>query len=48
VYREKAPLKRNIDSGEVADTALFLLSSASRGITGETLFVDAGYHVMGL
>jgi enoyl-[acyl-carrier protein] reductase I len=48
VYRDKAPLKRNIDAGEVADTALFLLSSASRGITGETLFVDAGYHVMGL
>jgi enoyl-[acyl-carrier protein] reductase I len=48
VYREKAPLKRNIDSSEVADTALFLLSPASRGITGETLFVDAGYHIMGL
>jgi enoyl-[acyl-carrier protein] reductase I len=48
VYREKAPLKRNIDAAEVADTALFLLSSASRGITGETLFVDAGYHIMGL
>ena len=48
VYRDKAPLKRNIDAGEVADTALFLLSPASRGITGETLFVDAGYHVMGL
>jgi len=48
VYREKAPLKRNIDAAEVADTALFLLSPASRGITGETLFVDAGYHIMGL
>jgi enoyl-[acyl-carrier protein] reductase I len=48
VYREKAPLKRNIESSEVADTALFLLSPASRGITGETLFVDAGYHIMGL
>jgi enoyl-[acyl-carrier protein] reductase I len=48
VYRDKAPLKRNIDAGEVADTALFLLSPAARGITGETLFVDAGYHVMGL
>ncbi len=48
VYREKAPLRRNIDAAEVADTALFLLSPASRGITGETLFVDAGYHIMGL
>jgi enoyl-[acyl-carrier protein] reductase I len=48
VYREKAPLKRNIEAAEVADTALFLLSPASRGITGEVLFVDAGYHIMGL
>lgn len=48
VYREKAPLKRNIDTGEVAEAALFLLGSASRGITGEVLMVDAGFHVMGM
>lgn len=48
VYRDKAPLKRNINAAEVADAALFLLSPASSGITGETLFVDAGYHIMGL
>ncbi|MBI2943776.1 MAG: enoyl-ACP reductase [Candidatus Wallbacteria bacterium] len=45
---EKSPLKRNIDVDEVADTAVFLLSSMSRGITGETIHVDAGYHIMGL
>lgn len=48
VYPERAPLRRNIDSTEVADAALFLLSPRSRGITGEILFVDAGFHVTGL
>ncbi len=48
VYRERAPLRRNIEGSEVGDTALFLLSSASRGMTGETLMVDAGYHIMGM
>lgn len=43
---EKAPLKRNIDQNEVADTALFLSSPGSKGITGETIFVDAGINVM--
>jgi enoyl-[acyl-carrier protein] reductase I len=43
---EKAPLKRNIDANEVADTATFLCSAGSRGITGETIFVDAGINVM--
>jgi enoyl-[acyl-carrier protein] reductase I len=48
VYRERAPLKRNIDTGEVADAALFLLGPASRGITGEIVMVDAGFHAMGM
>ena len=48
VYRAHAPLRRNIDAGEVADAALFLLSNAGRAVTGEVLFVDAGYHAMGL
>jgi enoyl-[acyl-carrier protein] reductase I len=47
LYRDRAPLGRNIESGEVADTATFLLSSASRGITGEIVVVDAGFHIMG-
>jgi enoyl-[acyl-carrier protein] reductase I len=46
-YRTKAPLRRNIDTGEVGDAAVFLLSNLARGITGEVLFVDAGYHVVG-
>jgi enoyl-[acyl-carrier protein] reductase I len=44
----KAPLRRNCDPAEVADTALFLASDLGRGVTGNTIFVDAGYHIMGL
>ena len=47
VYRERAPLRRNVELGEVADTATFLLSSAARGITGEIVMVDAGFHLAG-
>lgn len=47
VSREKAPLRRNIDPAEVGKAALFLLSDMSSGITGETLYVDAGYNIMG-
>ncbi len=46
--REKAPLGRNTDPAEVGDAALFLCSDLARGITGEVLFVDNGYHVMGM
>jgi len=46
-YRQKSPLRRNIDAAEVGDAAAFLLSSYARGITGEVLFVDAGYHISG-
>ena len=48
VVREKAPLRRAIDTSEVGDAAAFLLSDASRGITGEVLMVDAGYHIIGM
>ncbi|MGB8460009.1 MAG: enoyl-ACP reductase [Candidatus Acidiferrum sp.] len=44
---ERAPLKRNVDAGEVGSTAAFLLSEASSGITGEIIFVDCGYNIMG-
>jgi enoyl-[acyl-carrier protein] reductase I len=47
-HREKAPLRRNIEPREVGDTALFLCSPLASGITGTTIFVDAGYHVMGI
>jgi enoyl-[acyl-carrier protein] reductase I len=42
-----APLRRNIDQSEVGDAALFLCSPLARAITGEVLFVDAGYNIMG-
>ena len=47
-YVAKSPLKRNITSDEVADCALFLCSDLSTGITGQVIFVDAGYSSMGI
>jgi enoyl-[acyl-carrier protein] reductase I len=47
VYRERAPLARNIDAAEVADAAMFLIGPSGRAVTAETLFVDAGFHAMG-
>ncbi|MGJ9382504.1 enoyl-ACP reductase FabI [Salipaludibacillus sp. CF4.18] len=44
----KSPLKRTVTTEEVGDTALFLMSDLSKGITGEMLHVDSGYHVTGL
>ena len=46
-HAERAPLKRNVDAAEVGATAAFLLSEAGSGITGETLYVDCGYNIMG-
>jgi enoyl-[acyl-carrier protein] reductase I len=46
-HAERAPLKRNVDPGEVGGTAAFLLSDVSSGITGETIYVDCGYNIMG-
>ena len=43
-----APLKRNTDPAEVADTAVFLGSDLGRGVTGNTIYVDAGFQIMGL
>lgn len=45
---KKAPLRRNIDAGEVGKTAAYLASDLSSGVTGEVLFVDAGYNIVGL
>jgi enoyl-[acyl-carrier protein] reductase I len=47
-HRKKAPLGRNITAEEVGDSALFLCSPMASGITGTTLYVDAGYHIMGI
>ena len=43
-----APLRRNTDPAEVADTAVFLASDLGRGVTGNILYVDAGFHIMAL
>jgi len=48
IYPERAPLRRNIETAEVAETAAFLLSEAGKGVTGEVIFVDAGYHAIGV
>jgi len=47
-YPEKAPLRRATDPAEVGDTAVFLAADWSRGITGEVIFVDEGYHAVGI
>lgn len=44
---EKAPLRKTTETAEVGDTAMFLLSHLSRGITGEVIFVDGGYNIVG-
>ena len=47
-YRTRAPLRRTVETSEVADAAVFLLGPAGRGITGEVLLVDGGFHAMGI
>ena len=46
-HRQVAPLRRATEQAEVGDAALFLLSDLARGITGEVIYVDGGYHVLG-
>ena len=48
LHAERSALRRNVEVEEVADTALFLCSGLSRGITGEIIFVDGGYRIMGM
>ncbi len=47
-HRNHAPLRKNTEQDEVGDTALFLVSSLSRGVTGDVIHVDGGFHVMGM
>jgi enoyl-[acyl-carrier protein] reductase I len=47
-HRENAPLRKNTEIAEVADTAIFLCSHLSRGITGEVIYVDGGYSIIGI
>jgi enoyl-[acyl-carrier protein] reductase I len=45
---QHAPLRRNVDPAEVADTAVFLGSDLGRGVTGNIIYVDSGFQIMGL
>lgn len=47
-HAERAPLRRNVEAREVGNTALFLCSPLSSGITGEVIYVDCGYNIMGV
>jgi enoyl-[acyl-carrier protein] reductase I len=48
LHAERAPLRKAVELDEVGDTALFLVSPMSRGITGEVIYVDGGYHILGV
>jgi enoyl-[acyl-carrier protein] reductase I len=48
IVAERAPLKRNIEADDVGEAGLFLLSPHAKSITGTTLYVDSGYHAMGM
>ena len=45
-HADHAPLRRNVELREIGDTAVFLASDMSSGITGEVIFVDGGYNIM--
>jgi enoyl-[acyl-carrier protein] reductase I len=47
-HEQRAPLRRNTEVEEVSDAAVFLLSRMARGITGEVLYVDGGFHILGV
>ena len=48
IVAERAPLKRNIDASDVGSAALYLLSPLASSVTGTILYVDSGYHAMGM
>ncbi|MBY7141838.1 enoyl-ACP reductase FabI [Virgibacillus sp. NKC19-3] len=47
IIEEKAPLRQNVDQDQVGDATLFFMSELSRGVTGEVMHVDSGYHIIG-
>ena len=47
-YEEHAPLKRNVDPAELGATAVFLASDGAAAITGQVIYVDSGYQIMGM
>jgi enoyl-[acyl-carrier protein] reductase I len=48
IVEERSPLHRHIDAEDVGGAAAYLLSDAARNVTGTTLYVDSGYHAMGM
>ena len=48
VYRDRSPLRRTVDTSDVAGAAMFLLTDAGRAVTGEVLMVDGGFHATGM
>jgi enoyl-[acyl-carrier protein] reductase I len=48
IVEERSPLKRNITQEDVAGTAVYLASSLSSGVTGEVIYVDSGFNIMGI
>ena len=48
IVEERAPLRRHVDADDVAAAAAYLLSDAAKNVTGTTLYVDSGYHAMGM
>jgi len=48
MFEERAPLHRHIDADDVGAAAGYLLSDAAKNVTGTTLYVDSGYHAMGM
>jgi enoyl-[acyl-carrier protein] reductase I len=47
-HAERSPLARNVEQSEVGNAAVYLASDLASGTTGEVLFVDCGYNVVGL
>jgi enoyl-[acyl-carrier protein] reductase I len=48
IVEERAPLRRHIDAADVAEGAAYLLSDGAKNVTATTLYVDSGYHAMGM
>jgi len=48
MFEERAPMRRHIDADDVAAGAAYLLSDEAKNVTGTTLYVDGGYHAMGM
>ena len=47
-YQERAPLKRSCEPGELGETGVFLASDGAAAITGQVIYVDGGYEIMGM